>query len=151
MNGKHLTEDMQQQYALNPGECPDQTLTHLSECAKCREAVAEYEQLWKALRDQSAPVFEFDLAAAVIARLDSADPRVAPPRHPRQNERFLLPLIALLVALPAWFFWKTAYFVFSASSTGLAAIVLIFAGITVLFSLFKYYRKYQHVLHLLNS
>src|SRR5579872_3406757 len=139
MSGKHLTEDMLQQCALNPGECPDETLTHLFECAECRKVVEAYEHLGTLLRDQPAPVFEFDLAAAVIARLDSPELAVESASGARQTGRFLIPLIAVLVAFPAWFFWKTAYFVFSAASTGLAGIILGFAGFTILSAFYKYY------------
>lgn len=165
MSGKHLNEDMLQQYVLEPAACPPEAIAHLAVCPQCRIEAAAYLQLGKALRDQPAPEFAFDLAAAVMeqlgarpgaamemARRGSQPGAAVRVREPRQGPRLTVPaVIAIVAALPAWLFRKTAYLVFSDMSGAAAWVILALAGVAVLFSCYKYYRRYQQVLQLINK
>lgn len=175
MSGEHLTHDMLQQYALEPAVCPPEAIAHLAECPLCRIEVTGYFRLKKALKDQPAPAFSFDLAAAVMERLEAGPGGVETPVEavrggvvtpvevgrggvetpveagPRRVLRLAVPfVIALVAVLPAWLFRKTAYFVFAEMSGAVAWIILAAAGVAVLFSIYKYYRKYQQVIQLIN-
>jgi hypothetical protein len=151
MTGKHLKEDVLQRYALEPGACPPEVLVHLAECTQCRVEAEGYRQLGKLLRDQPVPGFSFDLAAAVMTRLDSATPTATLAGKQKWVSRLSVPaVIAILAVIPAWLFRKTAYFVFADMSAVIAWIILAAAGIAVLFWSYRYYRKYQHFLHLIN-
>lgn len=150
----HLTEEALQLYALDPGSAGPEARHHLAGCADCRGTVDAYRLLMSALRGQPMPAFTFDLSAVVADGLEPLLQTAAPASEagkPAQISRSSLLVIALLIAIPAWFFRKTAWFAFSAASAGLAGIILGAAGIAVLFTLYKYYRRYQQVLHLINN
>ena len=183
MSEKHLNEDMLQQFALEPASCPPNVIAHLMECPECFLEATGYHQLGQALKEQPAPEFGFDLAAAVMGQLETGQGAAAPMeevaelppevggmgaptgaavletpkgvvvtvREPRRISRVIVPVvIAIVAALPAWLFRRTAYFVFADVSEAIAWIILAAAGIAVVFTVYKYYRRYQQVLHLIN-
>ncbi|HXD77198.1 MAG TPA: hypothetical protein VN616_05290 [Puia sp.] len=150
----HLTEEALQLYALDPGSAGPEVRGHLAACADCRGTAEAYRLLLDALKEQPMPVFPFDLGAVVADGLEVLLQTGAPASgagKPGRISRSSAVVIALLIAIPAWFFRKTAWFAFSAASAGLAGIILGAAGIAVLFTLYKYYRRYQQVLHLINN
>jgi len=164
MSGEHLEEDMLQRYALEPAACPPEAVAHLAECPKCRFEATEYLLLGKALRDLPVPEFRFDLAAAVMGEVgphadaavmgevgSHADGAVRV-RESRLMSRLVLPVvIAIVVAFPAWLFRRAAYFLFRDISGAVAWIILASAAIVVLFNAYRYYRKYQQVIQLINK
>jgi|SRR6185312_9509253 len=164
MSGEHLEEDMLQRYALEPAACPPEAVAHLAECPKCRFEATEYLLLGKALGDLPVPEFRFDLAAAVMGKVGlDADAAVAGKvgshadgavrvRESRLMSRLVLPVvIAIVVAFPAWLFRRAAYFLFRDISGAVAWIILASAAIVVLFNAYRYYRKYQQVIQLINK
>ena len=152
MSGEHLEEDMLQRYALEPAACPPEAVAHLAECPKCRFEATEYLLLGKALGDLPVPEFRFDLAAAVAGKVGSHADGAVRVRESRLMSRLVLPVvIAIVVAFPAWLFRKTAYFLFRDISGAVAWIILASAAIVVLFNAYRYYRKYQQVIQLINK
>lgn len=151
MSGKHLEEDVLQQYALEPAACPPEVIAHLSACTQCRFEAEGYRQLGRLLRDQPVPEFSFDLAAAVMVKLDAAPHTATRAGRPRWVSALALPVVIVILAvIPAWLFRKTAYFAFADLSGVIAWIILPAAVVAVLFRIYRYYRKYQQVLHLIN-
>jgi hypothetical protein len=172
MSGQHLAEETIQQYVLDRPAATPATIAHLDACAECRTAAAAYGVLVEALEHQPAPVFAFDLAALVTAQLETGTPAVwakptvgtkpAANKKPSANKkpaarlegsgRFWVAIASLLIAaVPAWLFRKNAYFIFSDVSGGFSWLMAGIAGIVVLLSIFRYYRHYQKVLHLINN
>ncbi|HVS97136.1 MAG TPA: hypothetical protein VHE54_11660 [Puia sp.] len=164
MSGVHLNEETLQQYTLDPAACPPEAVAHLSECVECRIQAGVYAGLGKALRDQPAPEFSFDLATAVMARLNPpgtaavmggleiAPPEAAPVGKRGKLSRLVVPLVIVFVAaIPAWLFRKTAVLVFSEMAGPAAWIIPVCAGVAVLFRCYKYYRRYQEILQLINK
>ena len=152
MSGEHLEEDMLQRYALEPAACPPEAVAHLAECPKCRFEATEYLLLGKALGDLPVPEFRFDLAAAVMGKVGSHADGAVRVRESRLMSRLVLPVvIAIVVAFPAWLFRRAAYFLFRDISGAVAWIILASAAIVVLFNAYRYYRKYQQVIQLINK
>ena len=152
MSGEHLEEDMLQRYALEPAACPPEAVAHLAECPKCRFEATEYLLLGKALRDLPVPEFRFDLAAAVMGEVGSHADGAVRVRESRLVSRLVLPVvIAIVVAFPAWLFRRAAYFLFRDISGAVAWIILASAAVVVLFNAYRYYRKYQQVIQLINK
>ena len=167
MNSLHLTEDVLQLYALEPERCPQEVIEHLAECEECRVAAEGWMLLGKALKDQPAPEFSFDVAAAVMGRLEGEEvrggevvtgrldgERAATPAHGvalGRVSRLVVPgIVAIVAGVPAWLFRKTAYFAFADMSEEIALVILVCAGVAVAFSAYKYYRRYQQIIQLIN-
>ena len=152
MSGEHLEEDMLQRYALEPAACPPEAVAHLAECPKCRFEATEYLLLGKALGDLPVPEFRFDLAAAVAGKVGSHADGAVRVRESRLMSRLVLPVvIAIVVAFPAWLFRRAAYFLFRDISGAVAWIILASAAVVVLSNAYRYYRKYQQVIQLINK
>jgi len=146
MSGTHPSDEALQQYMLDPTACAPGEIDHMASCPVCREATAAYRVLADALKEQPAPAFDFDLAATVIAQLE------APPQPKRKEGAVLTAvLIALVIAVPAWLFRKTAYFVFTDMSADFYWVVLAAAGIAVGLFLLRLHKKYQDVINLINK
>jgi hypothetical protein len=146
MSGTHPSDETLQQYTLNSASCTPGETDHIRSCPVCREAIAAYGMLAAALKEQPAPAFDFDLAASVIAQLEA-------PSEKKRKEGSLLTavLIALVFGVPAWLFWKTAYFVFTDMSAEFYWMVLAAASIVVGLFLLRLFRKYQDVINFINK
>ena len=146
MNGTHPSDELLQQYTLDPAACTVEEIGHIESCPACREAVAAYTMLADALKEQPKPAFDFDVASAVIARLE------APPQEKRGEGAMLTAiLIAMVVGVPAWLFRQSAYFVFTDMSAHFYWVVLAAAGIVVGLFLLRLHKKYQEVINLINK
>ena len=66
----HLSAEELQQYALNRAECPAESILHVGTCPDCQADVAAYVLLMEGLGQQPKPAFDFDVAAAVMERLE---------------------------------------------------------------------------------
>lgn len=98
-----------------------------------------------ALKEQPAPAFDFDLAAAVIAQLEP------PQRRTRQGASMLTAvIITVAIIVPAWLFRRSAYFVFTDMSAAFYGVLIAAAGIVFGFFLLRLYKRYQDVINLIN-
>jgi hypothetical protein len=146
MSGTHPSEASLQQYVLDRAACTQEDIGHIGMCPDCRQAAATYGMLADALKEQPAPSFDFDLAAAVITQLE------APPR--RKHQEGVVPmalLITLVIGVPAWLFRKSVYFVFTDMSADFYWVVLAAAGIVIGLFLLRLFKKYQDVINLINK
>jgi hypothetical protein len=146
MSGTHPSDEALQQYVLDPSVCTAGEIDHIGSCPECQEAAAAYRMMADALQDQLAPAFDFDLAAAVIAKLET--PKV---RKRQEGSVLTAILIATAVVIPAWLFRRSAYFVFTDMSAAFYWVLLAAAGIVVGIFLLRLYKKYQNVINLINK
>jgi len=69
MTSEHLSEEELQLFAegkLSPNAAANQ---HIQACASCKEELNLYRMLYLEISQQTAPVFDFDLSAAVMDQL----------------------------------------------------------------------------------
>jgi hypothetical protein len=146
MSGTHPSDEALQQYVLDPSACAPGEIDHITSCSDCRESAAAYRLLADTLKEQPAPAFDFDLASAVIAQLET-------PPQKKRKEGFVLTtiLITLVIGVPAWLFRRTAYFVFTDMSAEFYWMLLVTTGIVVGLFLLRLHKKYQDVINLINK
>ena len=146
MSGTHPSDEALQLYVLDPAACVPGEIDHIAGCMECQETAAAYRVLSDALKEHPAPIFGFDLAAAVIAKLET-------PRRRKQHGGSALTAILITGAIlvPAWLFRRSAYFVFTDMSAAFYWVLLAAAGIVVGFFLLRLYKKYQDVINLINK
>jgi anti-sigma factor RsiW len=147
MSGKHPSDEVLQEYVEGRSVCTPVEIDHIASCPDCQETIAAYRTLAGALKEQPAPVFDFDLAAVVIARLEP-QPRV---RIRQKGSVLTAILIASAIIVPAWLFRRSAYFVFTDMSAAFYGILLAAAGIVLGLFLLRLYKKYQDVINLINK
>jgi anti-sigma factor RsiW len=147
MSGKHPSDEAMQEYVEGRSGCTPVEIDHIAGCPDCQETIAAYRMLAGALKEQPAPVFDFDLAAAVIARLEPK-----PPVRIRQKGSVLTAiLIASAIIVPAWIFRRSAYFVFTDMSAAFYGVLLAAAGIVLGLFVLRLYKKYQDIINLINK
>jgi|HubBroStandDraft_1064217.scaffolds.fasta_scaffold06492_3 anti-sigma factor RsiW len=152
MSGTHPSDEVLQQFVLDPTVCAAGEIDHIGSCPECQEAAAAYRMLADALQEQLAPTFDFDLAAAVIGRLEPLRRMETPKVRKRQEGSVLTAiLIATAVVIPAWLFRRSAYFVFTDMSAAFYWVLLAAAGIVVGIFLLRLYKRYQNVINLINK
>ena len=74
MTSPHLSERDLQEAAQAAARLPAAQAAHLRGCRLCQGRVATYQHLFAAAAQLPPPAFDFDLAAAVVARLPRARP-----------------------------------------------------------------------------
>lgn len=69
---EHLSEADIQQYVLERAGCEAAVVHHVELCEDCKARAAVYEVLFAGIGQEPGPVFDFDLAAVVLAQLPGA-------------------------------------------------------------------------------
>jgi hypothetical protein len=69
MNYSHPTEKDIQQYAIDKSECSAISTKHIETCSQCRFEVETYLMMFSEIKEQPAPVFDFDLYGLVLSQL----------------------------------------------------------------------------------
>src|ERR1700722_15406736 len=155
MSGEHPSEETLQQYVLDRAVCQPEEIDHIAGCPDCQTVVAVYGLLTTGLAGQEAPEFQFDVAAAVRQRIEldrSAERWQAETNRDRKRSSLgMAALILVVIGIPAFLYWKSAYFVFTDMSAGFYWILLAAAGIVVGLFVFRLYKKYQDVINLINK
>ncbi|HEV3410992.1 MAG TPA: hypothetical protein VG101_00880 [Puia sp.] len=155
MSGAHPSEETLQQYVLDRACCQPGEIGHIESCPDCLKAVGAYRLLTGELEIQPLPEFDFDLAAVVIRRIELARAnelrQIDPIRERKRSTAGMAALILLVIGIPAWLFWKSAYFVFTDMSADFYWVLLAAAGIVVGLFVFRLYKKYQDVINLINK
>ena len=163
MSRTHPSDEILQQFVLEPAACSAEEINHIETCPDCQAAVAAYTALTSELASQTPPTFDFDLAAAVITQLQcAATPTATSPAGPTATSpapstpaspvaALTIVLIAAFIAVPLWLFRRSAYFVFTDMPAVFYCLVLAAAGIVVGLFLLRLYKKYQQVINLINE
>jgi anti-sigma factor RsiW len=146
MSGIHPSEEVLQEYVEGRSACTPIEIDHIAGCPDCQETIAAYRTLAVSLKEQPTPVFDFDLAAAVIAKLEKPQARKR-----REGSVMTAVLIATAIIIPAWLFRRSAYFVFTDMSAAFYGTLLVATGIVVGLFLLRLYKKYQDVINLINK
>ena len=146
MNGTHPSDEVLQQYVVEPEACTAEEIGHIGSCPDCRAAAAAYHALTDELTNQPLPAFGFDLAGSVIARLGE-QPKI------QRNEGSILTslLIAAFIGVPLWWFRRSAYYVFTDMPAVFYGVLLVTTAIVVGMYLLRLHKKYQDVINLLNK
>ncbi|SRR5258706_2899826 len=77
MTIKHLTDDEVQQYVLDGVSAGKETAAHVHNCQECSARVETYRLLITGVKQQAAPIFDFNLHELVLSRLPSRVPKPA--------------------------------------------------------------------------
>jgi anti-sigma factor RsiW len=153
MNGNHLSAEELQQYVLDRGACTTESILHVGACPDCQADIAAYSVLMGSLRQQPKPAFDFDVAAAVMERLERQPGRKALPfgNKTRPFGYMMAALILLMTGIPAWLFRKSAYFVFTEIQAVFLYPILVAAGLIMLLRILHLYKKYQQIFNIINK
>lgn len=136
MTATHLTDAAIQEYAM--GLAP-QHAAHINGCPACRAKAQMYREMVACIQAQPAPVFDFDVSAAVLAHLPA-------PRRTALPRLLYVALTAILLVSGAalYIFRADVVAVFSGAASMMTWVmvtslltILIFQGLDLL----KTYRK----------
>jgi hypothetical protein len=154
MSGTHSSDEVLQQFSLDPAACKAEEIGHIESCPDCQTAVAVYKALTNELARRPVPTFDFDLAAAVIAQLEGVAASKAEAlqvKHGKTGSALTIVIIGVFIGVPLWLFRRSAYFVFTDMSAVFYWLVLATAGIVVGLFLLRLYKNYQKVINLINE
>ncbi|RYG01623.1 MAG: hypothetical protein EOO02_12365 [Chitinophagaceae bacterium] len=158
MKMEHLSEELVQQLALEPGSMSPGQRQHLSDCAGCAARVADYKLLFSDLSDMPAPSFEFDLASMVMEKLPALHPYAQPASvsntkdQPKAIPWMIAAAIAAiaLMGLPFYYFRASITSMLNGLSTMITALAIIIVVFIAIFQVIDEYRKYNKRINSLN-
>jgi hypothetical protein len=167
MRAGHLSDMELQQWVLDPTNSGADYRAHLGQCEECRIKAGEYRLLIAQIKQEPAPVFDFDLAGAVLSQLPGYDipgepdfeqaPRVDVRRHhgPVGSRRGALNWLILLVMflVPGallYLFGKEIWGIFSGFSGMMGWMLVTSAAFILGFQVMEVYKKYQRKIDDLN-
>ena len=143
----HLTDDEVQQFVIDKSDCDKTILEHVHLCEACKNKVEVYRLLVAGIKQQTPPVFDFDLSATVLQQLPSVKPKTG-------DRTILWALIFIgvaLVGLIAYYFQHSFAYLFEGMSAIFVYLIVI-TVLTVLTGLFiDMYKKYNKEMKLLDS
>lgn len=76
LNG-HLSDEQIQELALDNTSPAQDVIQHAENCALCKPKVQNYRMLINSIEQQPSPAFSFDLAAAVVAQIETPPAKTA--------------------------------------------------------------------------
>ena len=147
MKYNHPNDEEIQQYVLETSNGDDQVMAHMGTCASCQQKAAQYLQLLEAIKQQQKPVFEFNLAELVIAKLPKTRSRVS---SEKKFSFFIFLISIFFIGVVFFLFGEGLIYLFSGITS--IALGLIMTTVTCLFVLLwiDAKRKYQAKLKALN-
>jgi hypothetical protein len=143
----HPSEKELQQFAIERSGCNATAIVHIESCMECMAEVSNYQMLFTEIRQQSKPVFDFDLSALVIPQLPATKTRLTPDQF---ISGFLVFFISCFVGVPVCLFNKYILNMFSDISPFFIYAIIGSATIIVIYKTLSMYRKYQKQMQLLN-
>src|ERR1700683_4351077 len=128
MLNQHLSESEIQQCALGQDELDSSVLSHSQQCAYCKGKIEMYAYLFREIKAQPEPIFQFDLSSLVMKKLPEN-------RSRRSLNNFLIFLVVLasfsVLAVPIYFFRKTIGHMFS-TIIPISMYLILLSAITIL-------------------
>jgi hypothetical protein len=147
MNSPHLQEEEIQQYALMEKNFPPALEAHLESCAECLAEVESYRMLFSGLGQQTPPVFNFDLSAAVMTRLP-------PGPSKRSADNFIAGFLVIFaigcIALPLYFFRKGIASLFIDIPPFFIYAIAISTSLILVTKILSLYKKFLNQMRFLN-
>jgi len=148
MNTDHPTDAVIQQYVLDKTGCEPGIAAHIEACAGCRAAANAYRMLVTEIKQQPAPVFDFDLSALVIPQLVAAKPRFS-------WSVFILYVLAAgsagAIGIIVYLFRKELLFIIKDIMPLVVYLIVLTTAAILLFQGMGMYKKYQKQMNRLNS
>lgn len=137
LNG-HLSDEQIQELALNATPASE-AVTHAANCPECKTRVENYWLLINAIVQEPAPAFNFDLAAAVVAQIET------PPAKPKTNGLwwlFIITITTILVGAGIYFggYMSELYEGIKSLAIYFIAITGIILGIALVIAQYKTYQ-----------
>ncbi|HEV7348193.1 hypothetical protein [Telluribacter sp.] len=74
MTDEHISDNDIQQYVLDKPNCTNAIIEHVDICPSCKAKAHIYQLLFSAIKHQSKPIFEFDLAGLVLSCITNHKP-----------------------------------------------------------------------------
>lgn len=147
MINKHCSDNEIQTFVLQKDDCSADVKEHMELCADCAAKARQYILLAEAIEAQPQPVFNFDVAAAVMEKLPA-------PQHKTAGEKiFMCAVIVtciLIAGMIAYFFRNIFTSMFNAVNTMLYALVFTTVASLFVFLCIDMYRKYKAQMSALN-
>jgi hypothetical protein len=155
MTDNHLADADIQEFVLDKANCSLDVAAHIHQCAQCQAKAETYKLLFSEIKEQSKPVFDFDLSAAVLKQVVIEKPKFSLNSLPG----YLVILSALaaigissyVYKLKIIHFYKTYILgVVSGVSSLVIYLMVITFLIFVIFQCIEMFKKYQRKIDDLN-
>ena len=144
---KHLTDDEVQQYVIDRQDCESKIVEHIHICGECKLKAEIYQSLVTGIKQQSPPVFNFNLSELVVQQLRSPKEKV--------SDRFLLQLLVLMgivvIGTAVYFFEDSFVYLFKGVAAILINLIIITALTVCIWLFIDMYKKYNNEMKLLDS
>ena len=146
---KHISDTDIQQYILDKENCEINIIDHVKMCKDCKTKAELYQQLFKEIKEQTKPAFDFNLTYLVLSQITK-------PRAKFSSTIFFVYLLAFagigLIIISFYFLREhiskrssdVSPF-FMDSMIIISATILVFQGIDV----YRQYRKKMNILNLI--
>jgi len=144
---KHCSDSEIQAFVLQKNDCSADVKEHMALCTHCAAKAQQYILLAEAIEAQPQPVFNFDVAAAVMAQLP------VPERKTTGENFFIYAVIGscILIAGTIVYVFRNIFIsMFYAANTMFYALVITTVASLFVFLCWDMYRKYKAQMRALN-
>ncbi|HEY1871642.1 MAG TPA: hypothetical protein VGG71_11335 [Chitinophagaceae bacterium] len=147
MINSHPNEKEIQEYVLDKSSCPILVIRHIESCEQCQQEVKSYDILFTELKQEPASSFDFNLSELVLPLLPSPEPLMTTDRF---IFGFLVVFACLCIGVPVYVFWQNILYMFNDIPVYFIYAIVASTGFTLLFRIFKIFKKYQNQMRILN-
>lgn len=134
----HPGEEKLQQFVLEKNITDAGILDHIKNCEVCMKKIRVYEYLFEAVKEQSSPVFEFDLSEAVLAKLPKPVVKTA-----GENKIIYAIIASGIIFMTATWLFINDYLVFKITNSNLLYLLLTTLVIVFIFHSVDIFKNHQ--------
>jgi hypothetical protein len=147
MNNIHPSEKEIQQYSLAKFDSSPEVIAHIDSCPYCQVEVSTYQLLFSEIKEQPAPVFDFDLQELVLSKLSKTDGRLS---MEDIIAGFLIVFSCSCIAIPVYIFRKIILNTFIDIPPVFIYSIIVSTTVILIIKILSLYKKYLKQMHLLN-
>lgn len=143
----HLSDEQVQELAMGSTTLPQEVVAHAESCVHCKERLESYWLMISTIEGQKAPAFDFDLAAAVVAQIETP---VVKPNTSVLWWLFAVTLAGILIGVSIYFgeYMQTVFEGLKSMAIYLVTVSGIVLGIFLAIDQHKTYQKKMKMLDL---
>ena len=146
MKEQHPDDILIQQLAFTPDECSVEITQHVEHCLHCKQQVQSYRAVGRLSLEMEKPLFDFDVAAVVMAQL----PDIKPAPRNEGWTLFAILLSVIAVIFIGIYFGNSLVGLFSRNSPVVTGLIVLTAAGAFGFAWKDLYRRHQSMMKILN-
>jgi len=147
MTNNHVDEYSVQKYVLQKINCDEEIIEHIEHCDTCKIKAEQYKVLFKGIKQQEKPVFDFNLSQLVLAQIIKPTPTYSL----AMVIVYLLVFVSFIPFVMVFYQFRISIlYIFAGPSAFIVSVIFVSILFILIFQNIEFYKKYKQKMDALN-